>query len=92
MSDRQFDIPLTTQYHYSIPTNVKGRITADDFVYFSISDINPYDYDVAIQSFSGDFRIVGPLKKDLQDMGTLEETLDNISSYKTPLNILAMKF
>lgn len=62
MRYRQYDIPLTTQYHYSIPTSVKGRITTQDFLYFSFQcNLNPDAYDVCCESFSGELRKIGSL-------------------------------
>ena len=60
--NRQFDIPLTRQHHYVIPTDVKGRLTQEDYVFFIFEE--PLDlkrYSVVIDTYGGDPRIVSPL-------------------------------
>jgi hypothetical protein len=58
---RQFDIPLTRGYYYTIPDSVTGRLTGQDYVYFDILDIDPRDYVVIVEGYNGTFRSVGPL-------------------------------
>ena len=59
---RQFDIPLTTQFYFTLPSDVKGRITQEDFLYFSWDqEINPSNYDVVLETLQTDFKIIGPL-------------------------------
>jgi hypothetical protein len=60
---RQLDIPLTSQYHFIIPTDVDGRLTTEDFIFFNLCcDIALNDYDVVIESFNGTFKKLGALK------------------------------
>ena len=61
--ERQFDIPLTSQYHFITPLDVPGRITAEDYLYFSTTDntIRFSDYDVLVESFGGDYKKIGQL-------------------------------
>lgn len=67
MNRRQFDIPLTTQFHFSIPSDVKGRITQEDFVYFTYpEDVDPTRYSVVVDTFSGDHRQVAPLSEKVK--------------------------
>ena len=67
MNDRQFDIPLTTQYHFVIPSDVKGRITTEDFVFFEYpNEIDPTRYTVVLDTFGGDQREVAPLSKKVK--------------------------
>lgn len=62
--NRQFEIPLTTQYYFSIPATVKGRITTEDFISFDFDESFPNDnYDVVVQGYDGKFKIVGSLEK-----------------------------
>ncbi len=65
-NQRQFDIPLTTQFHYSIPTSQKGRLTNEDYVYFDIFDLNPVDYTVAVEGYNGNIRNVDNLREKVQ--------------------------
>ena len=55
MSERQFDIPLSNQLFFVLPNDVKGKLSADDFVYFNYDEFNihPHNYDIAVQSYSG---------------------------------------
>jgi hypothetical protein len=52
---RQFDIPLTDPYFFSLPADAPGRTTADDYIYFDFCSIVPYMYDVVVESANGDF-------------------------------------
>jgi hypothetical protein len=52
---RQFDKPLTDPYFFSLPADVEGRTTPDDFVYFDFCSVIPNKYDVVVESDSGDF-------------------------------------
>lgn len=53
---RQFDIPLTDPYFYTLPANAPGRTTTDDYIYFDFCRLlNPADYDVVTENASGDF-------------------------------------
>jgi hypothetical protein len=65
---RQFDIPLTTQYYFITPTDVPGRITTDDFLFFTSTDssIKFSDYDVLVESFNGKFKKLGQLSTKVQ--------------------------
>ena len=59
---RQFDIPLTTQYHFIIPSDVDGRLTQEDFIYFAPdSTVSSNDFEVVVESYSGNFLKVGEL-------------------------------
>jgi hypothetical protein len=59
---RQLDIPLTTQYHFITPTDVRGRLTTEDYIFFiPLCPINFNEYDVLIESFNGDFKKLGGL-------------------------------
>jgi hypothetical protein len=59
---RQLDIPLTTQYHFIIPSDVKGRVTTEDFIFFNpTNNILFDDYDVIVESFNGSFKKIGEL-------------------------------
>ena len=63
ITKRQFDIPLTTGYHYSIPRDVKGRETKEDFIQFIIdNNIDKNDYYVCVQSTVGSIRSIDILK------------------------------
>lgn len=68
MEYRQYDIPLTTQYHYSIPSDVPGRTTSQDFVYFNYNGVipDPHNYIVSFQSYSGEFLGVAPLSQTVK--------------------------
>jgi len=59
---RQFDIPLSTQFYFITPTDVPGRRTSEDFLFFtSTSPITFSDYDVLVESFNGKFKKIGQL-------------------------------
>lgn len=59
---RQFDIPLTTQYHFITPVDVNGRLTTEDYIFFNqFQNINFKDYDVLVESFNGAFKKLGEL-------------------------------
>lgn len=65
--NRQFDIPLSTQFHFSIPTDVKGRLTQEDYVFFNYpNDVDPTRYTVVIDTFGGDPRQVGRLSEKVR--------------------------
>ncbi len=58
-------MPLNTQEFAGIPTDVMGRLTADDYIFFTwdsdLLSFNPAQYDVAIESDSGTFvNVTGP--------------------------------
>uniref|UniRef100_A0A6C0JTJ9 Uncharacterized protein n=1 Tax=viral metagenome TaxID=1070528 RepID=A0A6C0JTJ9_9ZZZZ len=60
IKNRQFDIPLTPQHVYSIPTTVKGRLTAEDYIYFQTDGtVDLPNYTMAVQTYQGDIRNVG---------------------------------
>lgn len=66
---RQFDIPLTTQYHFITPIDVPGRITNEDFLFFSNNEptkVHFPDYDVLVESFNGSFKNLGKLNKSVR--------------------------
>ena len=64
---RQFDIPLTTQYHFITPTDVPGRITTEDFLFFENNPrVNFFDYDVVVESYNGKFKRLGRLNSSVQ--------------------------
>lgn len=65
-NERQFDIPLTTQYHYIIPTSVKGRLTKEDFIHFTFCDFNPSGYNVLLESYNGQLLKIGPLSETVR--------------------------
>jgi hypothetical protein len=66
MATRQVEIPLTTQYYFSIPATVKGRIVSTDFIHFDFDSTFPNEqYDVVIEGFDGQFKIVGSLQSDV---------------------------
>jgi hypothetical protein len=48
---RQYDVPIANGLFYEIPSSAKGRIMADDFVFFKWSgNFNPQKYEILIQS------------------------------------------
>lgn len=66
--DRQFDPPLfTNAFNRTLPKNVQGRMTRDDYIMFHY-DVNfPYkDYVVCAQTFTGDFRRFSDLKERVE--------------------------
>jgi len=63
---RQFDIPYTTGFVFTIPDHVKGRLTKDEYVFFNILDIDPRNYQLVVESFNGDLRRVGPLQEKMR--------------------------
>jgi hypothetical protein len=64
---REFDIPLTTQYHFITPTEVKGRLTTEDYIFFNPQiQINLSNYDVILESFNGSFKKIGTLSETMK--------------------------
>lgn len=60
---RQFDIPLSNQLFFSLPNDVRGKVNSEDYVYFKWDDADEsYNYDIAVQSFSGEILKFTPLK------------------------------
>jgi len=60
---RQLDIPLTSGFYFVIPTDVKGRLTSEDYINFKIDGINKELYDVAIETIQEDFRTISHLNE-----------------------------
>ena len=67
IADRQYDPPYLDQFNRTLPTNVHGRLTRDDYITFNYDSTFPYkDYDVCVQTFSGDIRKFSPLMPSVQ--------------------------
>lgn len=64
--DRQMDIPYTNPFNFIIPNSVKGKLTTDDYIFFNIQDIDPRKYNLALESWNGVIRTVGPLERKMR--------------------------
>lgn len=65
--DRQYDPPLLDQFNRTLPKNVKGRLTRDDFITFNYDTSFPFQkYDVCVQTFNGEIRKFSPLLPSVQ--------------------------
>jgi len=67
----QLDLPFSNGKNYSLPKHLPGVVNVDDFVFFTFpNNINPADYDVAVDTLdtsSGiSIRKIGELRKNVE--------------------------
>lgn len=59
---RQYDIPLTNMFFATLPADVPGRTTRDEYVYFDYT-FDASQYDVVAESYGGQFLKFAPLSQ-----------------------------
>jgi len=69
-ADRQLDITYSNGFFFTIPPYTKGRIEADDFIFFHWGkNIDPDDYVVVVESLdtaSDTYRSIGKLSEQVK--------------------------